>query len=684
MFHRHLPLASVAEDILVPVLDRIRSEMRIPADFPAPVTLQARRAVAQWRDFLATLDLDPDPGADRGPDPDRDPGVAPAVDRDRDPALVDHGAGTEAARIQEFRPLHPAATTARPASDALWGPALPALDATHIPFVTIDPEGSRDLDQAIHLLRLPGGEPDGATFLISYAIASVATFTPPDSPLDVEARARGLTTYFPDAATPLHPRELSEGAASLLPGQLCPACVWQIRLGGDGGKISWSVRRALVRSRAQLTYEQVQDALDSVDGGEGSELPPGTPSDLPVLLREVGELRLARERARGGVSARIPEQEVVRAPGPDGSGHFRLVYRSSPAVEEWNAQVSLLTGICAASTMRQVGCGILRTVPPATPSALAKLHAVARALGVEWPDEVAYPDLVRSISPDSAPEAAFLLEATSLFRGAGYAVFGVGEAPPFPDEGDPVTRHAAIAAEYAHATAPLRRLVDRWSLEVCLAACADRAVPDWVRASMPEVPSLMGRATQRVSAAERESLCAVEALLLAGEVGNVFRGAVVDVDGRPPRNGSATQGGNGARGNGTAGHGARGSGAGDTGAGTGATSGTGPDTGPLRPDGAHDSAGGADAVRGSGVPAGPDRAPAQAGTRRGTVMIADPAVMGRVLVGEQGEALRLGEVIEARLVRADVSRRRIEFLWPVGPEPDEVMSAGPMPGTGPA
>ncbi|WP_312349472.1 hypothetical protein, partial [Actinomyces sp.] len=95
-------------------------------------------------------------------------------------------------------------------------------------------------------------------------------------------------------------------------------------------------------------------------------------------------------------------------------------------------------------------------------------------------------------------------------------------------------------------------------------------------------------------------------------------------------------------------------------------------------------AGGADAVRGSGVPTGPDRAPAQAGTRRGTVMIADPAVMGRVLVGKQGEALRLGEVIEARLVRADVSRRRIEFLWPVGPEPDEVMSAGPMPGTGPA
>ena len=658
MFHRHLPLASVAEDILVPVLDRIRSEMRIPAVFPEAVTEQARRSVAQWRDFLATLDLDLDLDPCPGPHPDT--GTDPDLDADEDldsarvqhrgPALVDPGEAPDATRIQEFRPLHRAATgrraeeaphpsaTEQPPADALWAPALPTLDATHIPFVTIDPEGSRDLDQAIHLLRLPAGEPDGATFLVSYAIASVATFTPPGSPLDAEARARGLTTYFPDSATPLHPRELSEGAASLLPGQLCPACVWQIRLGPDGGKITWNVRRALVCSRAQLTYEQVQEALDSTDGGEGSELPPGTPVDLPVLLREVGELRLTREMARGGVSARIPEQEVVRAPGPDGSGHFRLVYRSSPAVEEWNAQVSLLTGICAASTMRQVGCGILRTVPPATPSALAKLHAVARALGVGWPDEVAYPDLVRSISPDSAPEAAFLLEATSLFRGAGYAVFGVGEAPPFPDEGDPVTRHAAIAAEYAHATAPLRRLVDRWSLEICLAACAGEAVPDWVRESLPEVPSLMGKATQRVSAAERESLGAVEALLLAGEVGNVFRGAVVDVDGRPPRNGVTAGGGTGARGNG------------------------------ARENGANGQGVGPDRAQGAGVPVGPDQPPAQAGARRGTVMIADPAVMGRVLVGEQEEALRLGEVIEARVVQADVSRRRIEFLWPAGPE----------------
>ena len=614
MFHRHLPLASVAEDILVPVIDRIRSQMCIPRQFPTEVCDQARRSVSQWADFLTALDLSPDPG------------------------LVDAAEQGDPEALRHFPRV--AAPSPSGASDALWHPALPALDATHIPFVTIDPAGSRDLDQAIHLSHLPPGQPDGATHLVSYAIASVSTFVPPGSPLDVETRMRGMTTYLPDASTPLHPRELSEGAASLLPGQVCPACVWQVRLGPDGARISWDVRRALVRSRAQLTYEQVQEALDVEDLGgahaETSPLPMGTPARLPRLLREVGQLRLTREAARGGVSARIPEQEVVREEGPGGASHFRLVYRSSPEVEEWNAQVSLLTGICAASTMRRAGCGILRTVPPATPSSLAKLHSVARALGVQWPEEVAYPALVRSISPDSAAEAAFLLEATSLFRGAGYAVFGVPGAPPFPEQGDPVTRHAAIAAEYAHTTAPLRRLVDRWSLEICLAVCAGQRVPTWVVETLVDVPSLMGRAAQRVSAAERESLAAVEALLLAGEVGRVFRGAVVDTDGRAPRNG-----GNGAA---TQAPGrtpdADGGEAGTAGAGQGVAPG-----------------GGSPTTRGGG--------PGERSVvRRGTVMIADPAVMGRVVVEEGADVLPLGEVVEVRLVTADIARRRIEFQWP--------------------
>jgi exoribonuclease R len=80
---------------------------------------------------------------------------------------------------------------------------LPDEDATDIPFVTIDPPGSRDLDQAVHIARA------GTGYLVSYAIADIASFVLPGSALDEEAQRRGETLYFPDVRIPLHTPSLS-------------------------------------------------------------------------------------------------------------------------------------------------------------------------------------------------------------------------------------------------------------------------------------------------------------------------------------------------------------------------------------------------------------------------------------------------------------------------------------------
>ncbi len=100
---------------------------------------------------------------------------------------------------------------------AVKSPRLPELDRTDIEFVTVDPPDSMDLDQALHIERTGDG------YTVYYAIADVAAFVQPGDPIDVEARRRGETLYAPDKRTPLHPPELSEGAASLLPDQVCPA-----------------------------------------------------------------------------------------------------------------------------------------------------------------------------------------------------------------------------------------------------------------------------------------------------------------------------------------------------------------------------------------------------------------------------------------------------------------------------
>src|SRR5215213_9411153 len=172
-------------------------------------------------------------------------------------------------------------------------PPLPELDATDVPLVTLDPVGSRDLDQAVHL----AGRGDG--FRVSYAIADVGSFVPLGSALDREARRRGQTLYSPDRRMPLHPPVLSEGAASLLPGELRAAALWTIDLDADGEPVRVDLRRARVRSRAQLDYPAVQAQADA-----------GTLPESLALLPTVGALLQRRATERGAIELGTPDQEV--------------------------------------------------------------------------------------------------------------------------------------------------------------------------------------------------------------------------------------------------------------------------------------------------------------------------------------------------------------------------------------
>jgi len=382
--------------------------------------------------------------------------------------------------------------------------ALGRRDLRDVAFVTIDPPGSTDLDQALELERR------GTGYRVRYAIADVASFVAPGGPLDGASHSRGTTVYCPDTRVPLHPVELSEGAASLLPGRDRPAIVWTIDLDADGGVDGVEVERSLVRSRAQLDYPGVQRELDA-----GS--PSSDADELPQLLARIGTLRAEQERARGGLSLGRPEQEVV----PDGDG-WRLTFRAPLPVEDHNAQISLLTGMAAATIMLDGGIGILRTMPAADEDALRRLRHQARALGVDWPTSATYGDVLAHLDRSSPRAAAFLAAATSLFRGAAWTPF-VGAPPAQPS-------HGAVGAPYAHVTAPLRRLVDRYGLEVAVALHAGRDVPDWVRSALPTVGDDMASAARRAASVDRACTDLVEATMLAHRVGEVFDGVALDRD----------------------------------------------------------------------------------------------------------------------------------------------------------
>jgi exoribonuclease R len=447
---------------------------------------------------------------------------------------------------------------------------MPETDRSGIEFVTIDPATSRDLDQAMHLSRRAGGG-----YRVHYAIADVASYVRPGGPMEAESWARGQTVYLPDGRVPLHPPVLSEDAASLLPGGERAAVVWTIDLDGDGETVAVRVERARVRSRAKLDYVGVQRQIDA-----------GTAPEMLTLLPEIGGLLARRASDRGAVNLPLPSQEIER----DSDG-WRLVLRAPLAIEEHNAQISLLTGMAAARIMLDGGVGLIRTMPSPKPEAVEKLRAAAGPLGIPWPDGARVGAVIAAVNPADPRGAAFLDQAAELLRGAGYTAFGVA-APSHPGRGAPSGQtpgqtpeqtpkpaggagsgpsvaatgrgagtgpageaaedgegvlpipadagHGGVGAPYAHVTAPLRRLADRYATEVCLSMYEGRAVPGWVLDALPRLPKAMAATDRVAGAADRGAIDLAEAVLLQGRVGEVFEAAVLD---REDANGKRPAGG---------------------------------------------------------------------------------------------------------------------------------------------
>ncbi len=417
------------------------------------------------------------------------------------------GEGLEALRTElEVPKGFSDAVMAEAEASAANGPEIPSgsagtevVDRRELELVTIDPPGSMDLDQAVHV------EERGDGWRVHYAIADVAAWVKPGGAIDLESQARGFTMYSPDGRAPLHPMPISEAAASLLPDQDRQSLLWTIDLDGDGAIVDAHLERAEVRSRAKLSYA---DAAKLVDAGDSPSM---------NALRSVGELREAREVERGAVSLRLASQEVVKT-----DTGYALEYDESLPIEGWNAQISLLTGIAAARIMLENKVGIVRTLPRPDERTIRELRTIARALAIDWPESQSYAETVRSLDPNDPRHAAMIAQSARGLRGAGYEAFD-GTVPEHHE-------HSAIASSYAHVTAPLRRLGDRYANECVLAALNGTRPPDWTLEILPELPRILGRARNREGSLDRAIFDLVEAALLVDRIGERFDGLVTAVD----------------------------------------------------------------------------------------------------------------------------------------------------------
>lgn len=365
-------------------------------------------------------------------------------------------------------------------------------DRTAVPFVTLDPAVSKDLDQAFYIER------SGQDLLLHYAIADVAWFV--DETLDAEAWRRGQTLYFPDGKVSLYPPILSEGAASLLPDGPRPAIIFTVRIDRDGNSRLDGAERAVVRSRAKLAYDQVQD------------------SDLPDGFALLADRIAQAERQRGAARVDPPEQEVARRI----DGCFTLQFRPKLQSEARNAALSLATNLAIADAMQANRTGLFRVMAEPDKRAVKRLRHTATAFGIDWPAEKPLAELERSLDPSNPRDAGFMLAIRRASRGTGFVPFRAGEVP----------WHAAMAATYAQATAPLRRLADRYVVMAALAIANEQKVPEPIEAPFEQLPEVMGLAEGRAAQVERAVIDLAETVMLEGQEGTIFQAIVTDVDER--------------------------------------------------------------------------------------------------------------------------------------------------------
>ncbi len=367
------------------------------------------------------------------------------------------------------------------------------VDRTDRPFVTLDPATSRDLDQAFAIER------SGNDLLLHYAIADVAWFVDDGDAIDREAWQRGTTLYLPDGKAGLYPPVLAEGAASLLPDVLRPAVIFTTRIDPDGHVHLDGAERAIIRSRAKLAYETVRD----------EELPEGF-ADLAARIT-------AAEQARGAARVDPPEQEVTQE-----GGHIRLAFRPRRMAEDRNAALSLATNLAVADALYAHKTGLFRVMAAPDAAAIARLRHTAHAIGLDWPAALSLEDFSRGLRGSDPKQAAFMLAIRRAGTGASYAPYRAGERP----------WHAAVGATYAHATAPLRRLADRYVIRAALAVANGAAVPPEVEEAFTRLPKAMGRADARAGQIERAVIDLAEAVLLSDREGQHFTANVIDSDER--------------------------------------------------------------------------------------------------------------------------------------------------------
>ena len=386
-------------------------------------------------------------------------------------------------------------------------------DWRDLPLITIDPATAKDHDDAVM------GEPDPDTdanpggYIATVAIADVAAYVRPRSPLDREARRRGNSVYFPDRVVPMLPERISNDLCSLRPEEDRPAIAVRMVFGADGAKRRHSFHRVLMRSPSKLAYEEAQAAIDGAGTAKTDELLDGV---LKPLWATYATMLKGRER-REPLEIDVPERRVLL--NDDGTVRDVIVPERLDAhrlIEEFMVQAN----VCAAEMLEAKRVPLVYRIHE--PPALAKMEGLREFLasldmglvkgGSVRPHH--FNSILRSVAESDQAE----LVNQVVLRSQSQAEYN-------PDN---LGHFGLNLARYAHFTSPIRRYADLIVHRALIRALGlgPDGLSDAEMGELAETAEHISMTERRAMQAERDTVSRLIAAFLSDRVGSSFKARV--------------------------------------------------------------------------------------------------------------------------------------------------------------
>jgi ribonuclease R len=381
-------------------------------------------------------------------------------------------------------------------------------DWRELPLVTIDPPDAKDHDDAVY--AAPDMSPDNeGGFVITVAIADVAHYVKPRSPLDREALERGNSVYFPDRVVPMLPERISNDLCSLRENEDRPALAVRMRVTSKGKKIGHSFHRVMMRSRAKLSYQQAQAAID---GKPDEKTKPLLESVLRPLYAAHEALQHARN-LRAPLDLDLPERKILLK--PDGSFDRVLIpprLEAHRLIEEF----MILANVAAAETLEEHRQQLIyRAHDEPSKEKVTALAEFLATIGVKLAKGQALKpahfnvilERVKGLEHENiVNEIVLRTQAQAEYTHENYGHFGLN------------------LRRYAHFTSPIRRYADLIVHRALIRALklGEGALPEMPASELAEIAARISAAERRAMAAERETVDRLIAHHLADQIGARF------------------------------------------------------------------------------------------------------------------------------------------------------------------